>query len=133
MPAASTEIDLSNPRTRPVRGLAPALDVVGLVAFVVIGHGQHRIHAGLGELVETLWPFLVGWFAGALAFRLYADPLSWRRAVPTWLVGVALAIWLRVAVTHHAFLPVFAAVATAFIGLALLGWRLLAIGWRARR
>jgi len=112
---------------------APALDALGLVLFVAIGRRQHHIHAGSQEFWTTLWPFLAGWFGVAVIMRLYSAPLSWRRAIPTWLLALPVAIWLRVALTDHVFFLSFALVATAFVGLMLLGWRAVAGWWLSRR
>ncbi|MFN8034461.1 MAG: DUF3054 domain-containing protein [Acidimicrobiia bacterium] len=106
--------------------VAALLDLTGLVLFVLLGRRQHHVHAGADELLTTLWPFLAGWFAAAIVFSLYRAPLSWPRAIATWLVGLPLAIWLRVAWTDHVFFWSFTLVGTAFIGLFLLGWRLIA-------
>jgi hypothetical protein len=116
--------------SRSLLGVAPVLDALGLVLFVVLGRRQHHIHAGSDEFWDTLWPFLAGWFAAAVATRLYLSPLSWRRALPTWLVAVPLAMWLRIALTHRTFFLSFTIVATIFVGLLLLGWRAGWFAWR---
>lgn len=128
---SGTDADIGTAHRLPVV-LAPVLDALGLVIFVVIGRRQHHVHAGADELLTTLWPFLAGWFAVAVALRLYTSPPSWRRAIPTWIMGTALAIWLRIAFTDHVFMLSFALVAAAFIGFALLGWRLVLIAARSR-
>jgi hypothetical protein len=58
--------------------------------------------------------------------RLYVAPLEWRRAVPAWLVTVAVGLALRIGVVGHEFKLSFAIVATTFLGLFLLGWRAIA-------
>ncbi len=109
---------------------AAACDLLGIVVFVAIGRREHHVHNGFVELLATLWPFVAGWFAAALALRVYAAPLDWRRAVPAWFVAVPLAMWLRVAFTGHEFFVSFTLVAWCFLALALLGWRAGVLAYR---
>ncbi len=116
---------------RPDPRVAVLLDAVALVAFVAIGRTNHHLHGSGGWFLTVLWPFVVGWFAAALATGLYAARSApWRRAVGTCLVGVALALVLRAAVTGRSTPVVFGLVALAFISLATLGWRAVARGVR---
>ena len=109
---------------------AAVFDLVGIVVFVAIGRREHHVHNGFVEFLATLWPFLAGWFAAALALRLYKAPLDWKRAVPAWLLAVPLAMWLRVAFTGHVFFVSFTIVAWCFLALALLGWRAGVLAYR---
>jgi len=118
-------------RTLP-RWLAPVADAVALVVFVLLGRREHGIDDGLGGVLTTLWPFVVGWFAVALATRLYRGPLRWDRWAITWVGGVAVGLVLRIAATDHSFVAAFAIVATLVIGAFTGGWRLVARIRRAR-
>jgi DUF3054 family protein len=102
---------------------AALFDLLGLMVFVAIGRREHDVHNGFVEYLATLWPFVAGWFAVAVATRLYGAPLDWRRSVPTWFLAVPLAMWLRVAFTGHAFFVAFTIVSWCFLALVLLGWR----------
>jgi hypothetical protein len=100
-------------------------DVAAVLAFVVIGRAHHHAGQTLAGVASTAWPFLAGLAAGELAAR------SWRRPavlVPTglvvWLVTVGLGQLLRV-VAGQGTEPAFIAVSAAFLGLLLLGWRLI--------
>jgi hypothetical protein len=110
------------------------LDAAALVAFVALGRANHHLHGGGGWFLTVLWPFVVGWFAAALATGLYsARSAPWWRAVATCVLGVALALVLRAAVTGRSTPVVFGLVALAFISLTTLGWRLVArLAARAR-
>jgi len=111
--------------------VAVVLDAVALVAFVALGRTNHHLHGSGGWFLTVLWPFVVGWFAAALATGLYtARTAPGRRAVATCLLGVALALVLRVTVTGRSTPVVFGLVALAFISLATLGWRVVARGVR---
>jgi hypothetical protein len=106
--------------------VAPVADVAVVVVFVAIGRRSHNEANDASGFLGTLWPFVAGLAAGALATRLYAAPLEWRRAVPAWLVTVAVGLALRIGVVGHEFKLSFAIVATTFLGLFLLGWRAIA-------
>jgi hypothetical protein len=108
-------------------------DVAVVVAFVAIGRAHHHAGETLAGLASTAWPFLAGLAAGELAAR------SWRRPaalVPTglivWLVTVGLGQLLRV-VSGQGTEPAFIAVSAAFLGLFLLGWRLIVTRLRTTR
>jgi hypothetical protein len=115
------------PVTRLLRTwIAPAADLAVVVIFVAIGRRSHNEANDASGFFTTLWPFVVGLAAGALVTRLYVAPLEWRRAVPAWLVTVAVGLALRIGVVGHEFKLSFAIVATSFLGLFLLGWRAIA-------
>jgi hypothetical protein len=108
-------------RCRPAS--AAAADVAWLVVFVVIGRSSHAEGESLAGVARILWPFLVGLGLGWAAAR------AWRRPAPViptalavWPVCVAAAMALR-AVSGQGVAPAFIAVALAFVGLGLLGWR----------
>ncbi|HUD38505.1 MAG TPA: DUF3054 domain-containing protein [Streptosporangiaceae bacterium] len=107
-----------------MRGLLAVVADVGLVlVFVIIGRHAHHVSGGFAGLVSTAWPFLTGLAIGELAAR------SWRRpaaitptGVIVWLSTVAGGMTLRVLAGQGTALA-FIAVALAFLGLFLLGWR----------
>jgi hypothetical protein len=103
---------------------ALALDAVCIVAFVLIGRGNHGIHGGAGWFVTVLWPLSVGWFAVALATRLYTRTTRLRPALAATCVGgVAVDAALRGTFTDRPYLSVFTIIAVSFIGLTTFGWR----------
>ena len=101
--------------------------------FVAIGRRSHGESNDASGFLSTLWPFLAGPAAGAAVTRLYASPLAWRRAVPAWLLTVAVGLALRIGVVGHEFKLSFAIVATSFLGLFLLGWRAVYLAVARRR
>ena len=107
------------------RVLGPGIDVCLVLAFVLIGRASHHHGGGLAALAGTSWPFLTGLAAGEIATR------GWRRpaallptGVGVWLSTVAVGMILRV-VAGQGTAAAFIAVALAFLGLFLLGWRLV--------
>jgi len=118
--------------------LAVALDVGCVLVFVIIGRASHTKGESLAGIASTAWPFLAGlaggWLVTAgLAGRAWRQPSRlWPAGVGAWLGTVVLGMVLRV-VSGQGTAPAFIAVALAFLGLFLLGWRLLArLSWLGR-
>jgi Protein of unknown function (DUF3054) len=122
---------------RSVR-LAVILDCCCVLVFVIIGRASHTKGESLGGIASTAWPFLAGLAGGWLAARAWRRPAGlWPTGVGAWLGTVALGMLLRV-VSGQGTAFAFILVALAFLGLFLLGWRLLALAqaragaWPAR-
>jgi DUF3054 family protein len=108
--------------------LAVVLDVGCVLVFVIIGRASHTKGESLAGIASTAWPFLAGLAAGwlATAGRAWRQPFRlWPAGVGAWLGAVALGMLFRV-VSGQGTAPAFIGVALAFLGLFLLGWRLLA-------
>jgi hypothetical protein len=106
--------------------LAALLDVCCVLVFVVIGRASHTEGETAAGIVSTGWPFLCGLAAGWVVSRAWRRPFALRAAgLPVWLFTVALGMVLRV-VSGQGIAAAFVVVALAFLGLFLLGWRLLA-------
>jgi len=101
-------------------------DVCCVLIFVVIGRANHHAGDTLAGVVSTAWPFLAGLAAGELATRAWRQPFA---LVPTgvgvWLATVALGQALRV-LAGQGTAAAFIVVSLLFLGLFLLGWRLIA-------
>lgn len=125
-------------RTRPTAPVHPVaallIDACCVIAFVAIGRASHHHGESAGGLASTAWPFLAGLAAGLLVTRAWRRPAA---IVPSglgaWLGAAGAGMLLRV-VAGQGTAPAFIGVALAFLGLFLLGWRVLAAGharWRA--
>jgi Protein of unknown function (DUF3054) len=102
-------------------------DAAFVLAFVLIGRANHHAGISLAGVASTAWPFLAGLAAGELA------TLAWRRPfalIPTgvgvWLATVAGGQVLR-AISGQGTDVAFIGVSAAFLGLFLLGWRVVAV------
>jgi len=115
---------------RPAR-IAVILDCCCVLAFVIIGRASHAHGESLAGIASTAWPFLTGlaggWLAAAgLTRRAWRQPfLLWPTGVGAWLGAAVLGMVFRV-VSGQGTALAFTGVALAFLGLFLLGWRLLA-------
>ena len=107
--------------------LAMVLDVACVLVFVVVGRASHI----QGEsIASTAWPFLAGLAFGWLAARAWRQPFRlWPAGVSAWLGAVVLGMLFRM-LSGQGTAAAFIGVALAFLGLFLLGWRLLGrLGW----
>jgi hypothetical protein len=108
-------------------------DAVGIVLFTVIGLISHQ--ASAAAFAHDALPLLGGWFAVALATRLYQRASLWRLLV-TWAVGITAGVLVRALILgrhlgrHEA---AFLAVALVFIGLWVVLTRAVAAVRTSRR
>jgi peptidoglycan/LPS O-acetylase OafA/YrhL len=101
------------------------LDLCCVGAFVAIGRASHTEGETLAGLARTAWPFLTGLAAGWLVSRAWRRPAGLAPVgTVVWIGTVAVGMALR-AVTGQGVAGAFIVVALAFLGLFLLGWRLL--------
>ncbi|MDA8283318.1 MAG: DUF3054 domain-containing protein [Actinomycetota bacterium] len=113
-------------------------DAVSVVVFVAIGRDAHHHVVGVAGIASTAWPFLagvaVGWAATAAVAARGRRRLGLVSAgLVVWPVTVAVGMVLRV-MAGQGTEAAFVAVALAFVGLFLLGWRLAAlVAVRVRR
>ena len=76
-----------------VRGRrAAASDAAAIAVFAVVGLLSH--HASPSAFARDALPLLGGWFAAALATRLYARP-SVLRLLVTWAAGITAGVLVR--------------------------------------
>ena len=105
--------------------VAVLVDVCCVLVFVIIGRASHTKGEALAGIASTAWPFLCGLAAGWIAARAWRFPLAILPVgIVIWLCTVALGMVLRV-VSGQGTAGPFIVVALAFLGLFLLGWRLL--------
>jgi hypothetical protein len=105
---------------------AVVLDVASVLVFVVIGRASHNHGESVPGVASTAWPFLAGLAAGWLVARAWRRPMALvPSGIPVWLSTVAVGMVLRV-VAGQGTAVSFIIVALCFLGLFLLGWRLLA-------
>ncbi len=126
------------PATRPssrrraaAAGAAAALDAGCVLVFVAIGRASHHHGESLAGLASTAWPFLAGLAAGLLVTRGWRRPAAIVPAgLGAWLGAVVIGMLLRV-LAGQGTAVAFVGVALAFLGLFLLGWRVVAAAYQA--
>lgn len=120
---------VSLPKADPVRSripLAVGFDVFVAVAFVAIGRRNHDENPGIGGLLETAAPFLIGLVLAWAAARLWKDPLSIPTGLVVWVVTVAVGMVCRRLLFDEGTALSFVIVASVFLGAFLNGWRAVA-------
>jgi hypothetical protein len=109
-----------------VARFAVVVDVCCVLVFVIIGRDSHAKGESLAGIASTSWPFLCGLAAGWAAARAWRRPLALRpTGLAVWLGTAVVGMILRV-VSGQGTAVAFIGVALAFLGLFLLGWRLIA-------
>jgi hypothetical protein len=105
---------------------AAAADVACVLLFVAIGRANHGHGEAVSGVASTAWPFLAGLAVGWLVTRAWRRPAALvPSGVAAWLGTVAVGMLLRVVAGQGTAFS-FIIVALCFLGLFLLGWRLLA-------
>ncbi|REE98785.1 DUF3054 domain-containing protein [Thermomonospora umbrina] len=108
--------------------VAGGLDVASVLIFVAIGRANHEESGSLSGFAGTAWPFLAALALGWAVLRAWREPGP-SAPVPTgagvWAITVAGGMLLR-AVSGQGTAVAFVIVATAFLAMELLGWRLVA-------
>jgi hypothetical protein len=103
-----------------------AIDVFVVVVFVLIGrrnHGEDGTVAGFFRVAAPFLLALVG--AWALGRKRWVGATHWHFGILVWVVTVALGLLLRRVAFHNGIAVKFVIVATLFLGLGLVGWRLV--------
>jgi hypothetical protein len=108
-------------------------DLVMVLVFVAIGRAAHAHGLSVAGLASTAWPFLaalaVGWLILLVGRR---DGTTLSSGVVVWIATVALGMAFRV-VAGQGTAVAFVFVALGFLGLTMLGWRVVVLGVRHRR
>jgi Protein of unknown function (DUF3054) len=108
-------------------------DLVMVLVFVAIGRAAHAHGLSVAGLASTAWPFLAALAAGWLIlFVGRRDGTTLSSGVVVWIATVALGMAFRV-VAGQGTAVAFVFVALGFLGLTMLGWRVVVLGVRHRR
>lgn len=101
------------------------LDPAAILVFVAIGRDTHDEAPGLAGLATTAAPFLIAMAAGWVLMRAWRDPASVRTGTGVWATTVAGGMLVRRLAFGDGTAVAFVVVAAVFLGLFLLGWRLV--------
>ena len=108
------------------RLLVVVLDAVVVLVFAVLGRRSHEEGGGLTGIGDTAWPFVVGLLLAHLAVRGSA---TWRSGLLVWVCTLVVGMVLR-QLSGDGTAFSFVLVATGFLGVGLVGWRLAALAVR---
>ena len=101
-----------------------------MLVFVAIGRHAHGHGDSVAGIWQTAWPFLAGLGIGLVAVRAWRAPLAVRPAgLGAWLGAAWAGMVIRV-LAGQGTAAAFIAVATAFLALFLLGWRVVLVAVR---
>lgn len=121
---AARQEPLASPGGRTA--LAATLDVLLVVIFTIIGRRTHDEVLDPAGWWQTAWPFLaglaIGWAVVAMTARVWPTRL-WH-GLPVWICTIVAGMVFRDVSGQGTALP-FVVVATVFVGVTLLGWRLV--------
>ena len=106
-------------------GVAIGLDVFVVVLFVAIGRRNHDESGAFGDVLATALPFLGGLAVAWSVARAWRRPTNVTTGLVIWPVTVLAGMILRRQVFDDGTATSFVLVATAFLGLFLVGWRLV--------
>jgi len=85
--------------------LAFVLDAALIVLFAALGRRTHDEGSAVGGTLHVAAPFLLGWAVGAAVARLDHDPLSARRAVLAWAIGLGVFLAFAMPLWHPGQAP----------------------------
>lgn len=106
--------------------LAAGLDALVVAVFTLIGRRTHDEPLDPAGWWDTAWPFLaglaIGWAVVAASSQTW--PTRWWHGLTVWIATVFGGMALRDMVGQGTALP-FVIVATVFLGVTLVGWRLV--------
>ena len=108
----------------PRTPLAAGLDTFAVVLFVAIGRREHEQDSAIAGLIETAAPFLIALALAWLVLRVWKRPTEWRTGVGVWAIVVVAGMLLRNLVFDDGTATAFVIVATLFLALFIVGWRL---------
>ena len=103
--------------------LAVGIDVFSVTLFVAVGRREHERDSAIAGLIDTAAPFLLALALAWIVLRAWRRPTDWRTGVGIWAITVAAGMLLRNLVFDDGTATSFVIVATAFLALFLVGWR----------
>ena len=102
------------------------IDAACVLLFVVIGRKSHDEGGALTGTARVVAPFLIALVAGWVGVRRLRPPATnLRFGTVVWFTTVALGMVLRRFVFSKSTAGTFIIVAAVFLGVLLLGWRVL--------
>jgi len=98
-------------------------DLASVLVFVIAGRSNHGAEETATGILHTAGPFLIALALGWMVTRAWQDPASLRVGAGVLATTVIVGMLLRRFVFDDGTQLSFVFVATAFLALFLLGWR----------
>jgi hypothetical protein len=102
------------------------LDVAVVFGFVALGRRTHDEAETLSGLLRTAAPFMLALAVAWIATRAWRRPAAMTTGIGVLAITVLVGMLLRRTVFTEGTAATFIVVATAFLALGFLGWRLVA-------
>src|SRR5689334_2562120 len=112
---------------------ALALDVLSVLVFVLIGRRSHDEGDALTGVLNVAAPFLIGVAASWLIVRAWRWPFAILTGLVLWPITLLVGMMCRNLLWGKGTPVSFVIVATVFLGLCFVGWRMAARSLMRRR
>ena len=118
---------------RRLAAYALGLDVLSVMVFVAIGRRSHDEGSAVAGVLETAAPFLIGVGAAWLIVRGWRWPFAALTGLVIWPITLLVGMMCRNLLWGRGTPVSFVIVATIFLGLCFVGWRMAARSLLRRR
>lgn len=102
------------------------LDVLSVMVFAAIGRRSHDEGSAIAGVLETAGPFLIGVGAAWLIVRAWRWPFAVLTGLVVWPITLLVGMMCRNLIWGRGTPVSFVIVATIFLGLCFVGWRMVA-------
>ena len=109
------------------------LDILSVLVFVVIGRRNHDEGSAVSGALETAAPFLIGVGVSWLLIRAWRWPMAVLTGLAVWPITLLVGMMCRNLIWGRGTPASFVIVATIFLGLCFVGWRMAARALLRRR
>ena len=106
-----------------------SFDVTSVLVFVAMGRSTHESGTSFAGFLETAAPFVIALVVGWTVTRAWRDPTGLVTGAGVVATTLVIGMLLRKVVWDDGTALSFVIVATAFLTLFLIGWRLVARRW----
>jgi hypothetical protein len=111
---------------RRLAAYALGLDVLSVMVFVAVGRRSHEGDSALVGALETAAPFLIGVGVAWLTVRAWRWPFAVLTGLVIWPIALLVGMICRNLIFGRSTPASFVIVATIFLGLCFVGWRMAA-------
>jgi len=107
--------------------------VLSVMVFVIIGRRSHDEGNAVIGVLNTAAPFLIGVGVAWLIVRAWRWPMAVLTGLVVWPITLLVGMMCRNLIWGRDTPTSFVIVATIFLGVCFVGWRMAARAWERRR